>query len=69
MLAYLRVAQRSGLILAFRNVGVNPLHQSTRIDVVCTPHAREDCFGAAYKKCLHQVGDAFLPFELSDACD
>src|SRR5947208_339213 len=31
------VAQRSGLVLAFRNVGVKPLHQSTRIDVVRTP--------------------------------
>src|SRR6266851_2031842 len=62
------VAQRSGLVLAFGNVRVKPLHQCTRIDVVRTPQARDDCLSAAYKECFHQVGDAFLPFELSDAC-
>src|SRR5439155_12065829 len=64
----LYVAQRSGLVLAFRNVGVKPLHQSTRIDVVRTPQARDDCPSAAHKECFHQIGDAFLPFELSDTC-
>src|SRR6266478_8009757 len=62
------VAQRSGLVLAFPNVGVKPLHQSTRIYVVRTPQARDDCLSAAYKECFHQVGDAFLPLELSDTC-
>src|SRR5579859_126700 len=62
------VAQRSGLVLAFRNVGVKPLHQSTCINVVCTPQARDDCLSTAYKECFHQVRDAFLSFELSDAC-
>src|SRR6266849_5689616 len=62
------VAQRSGLVLAFRNVGVKPLHQSTRIDVVRTPQARDDCLSAAYKECFHQVRDAFLSLELPDAC-
>src|SRR6266403_2019253 len=52
------VAQRSGLVLAFRNVGVNPLHQSTRIDVVRTPQARDDRLSAAYKECFHLVTDA-----------
>src|SRR5882762_589004 len=61
------MAQRSGLVLAFRNVGVKPLHQSTRIDVIRTPQARDDCLSAAYKECFHQVCDAFLPLELSDA--
>src|SRR6266436_2640821 len=62
------VAQRGGLVLAFRNVGVKPLHQSTRIDVVRTPQARDDCLSAAYNECFHQVRDAFLPLELPDAC-
>src|SRR5277367_2465297 len=64
---YLCVAQRSGLVLAFRNVGVKPLHQGTRIDVVRTPQARDDCLSAADKECFHQVRDAFLPLELSNA--
>src|SRR5207245_3713061 len=62
------VAQRGGLVLPLGNVGVKPLHQSTRIDVVRTPQARDDCLSAAHKECFHQVGDAFLPLELSDAC-
>src|SRR5713101_4536879 len=62
------VAQRTGLVQAFRNVGVKPLHQSTRIDVIRTPQARDDCLGPAYKECFHQVRDAFLPLELPEAC-
>src|SRR6266446_5471047 len=62
------VAQCSGLVLAFRNVGVKPFHQSTRIDVVCAPQTRDDCLGTTYKECFHQVRDAFLPFEFSDTC-
>src|SRR5579859_732612 len=62
------VAQRSGLVLAFRNVGVKALHESTRVDVVRTPQACDDRFSAAYKERLHQARDAFLPLELSNAC-
>src|SRR5437899_6909131 len=65
---HLCVAQCSGLVLAFRNVGIKPPHQSTRIDVIRTPQARHDRLSAAYKECFHQVRDAFLPLKLSDAC-
>src|SRR6266849_1826047 len=61
------VAQRSSFVLPFRNVSIKPLHQSARIDVVRTPHARDDCLSTAYKECFHQVCDAFLPLKLSDA--
>src|SRR6266849_4299802 len=65
---YLCVAQRCCLVLAFRNVGVKPLHQSTRIEVVRTPQARDDCLSAANKERLNQVGDPFLALEFSYAC-
>src|SRR5260370_28069658 len=59
------VPQRSGLVLALGNVAVKPLHQSTRIDVVRTPQARDDCLSSADQECFHQVRNAFLPLELS----
>src|SRR5258708_12570616 len=49
------VAQRSGLVLAFPNVGVKPLHQSTRIDVVRTPQAPATCLTPPYQQSFPQL--------------